>query len=201
MAVRLVALACGMVLMSACGVASHRDTTAAFDAARGHLIEARTYHVEATVRSPKEIAETFDGTYDIDFEGPDRYRSIKRAGTHNTNTISIVIGRDVYTSSDGAGSWSHHRAMGDESSLFARKFPELFERVCRTETEAAHLVVSVPSRRQGCDDPLNLRVELSGNRIKRVQVKLPTEIGSLSIDAKFDFERSIEPIVKPDRVA
>jgi hypothetical protein len=185
-------------VVSALALASCGKSTSgasAFEDARADLQSRSTYHLSAVVKAPPPLASPLDGTYEIDFEKPNRYRTVRMVGSKEASR-TVAIGTDLFGSDDQGASWQH-AAVGAEGAFSARTLLELLDTVCAVKGDGSRLHLDVASRKQACAKPLSMSIELKGDVIHRIETEMPTDLGSLSVAAQFDFDRAVEPIVKP----
>lgn len=183
-----------IVALVACG--KTEPTSESLLEAQADLRSRSAYHVSVEVRPPQELASEFRGNYEVDFEQPDKYQTVRILDSKEVSR-TIAIGDAVFGSADGGRSWEQVPLTGTREFSPAARLLELLEGVCTSEQDGSRLRVEVRSRTQGCDRPLTMRVELSGSVISSIKAKLPTDLGSMDIAASFKFNGPPASIVRP----
>lgn len=189
-------LAAGAVVaLGLTGCGNGTTHSAAFEEARTDLRSRSTYHLSGVVKAPAPLASELDGTYEIDFQRPDRYLSVRMAGPQETSR-TVAIGDEVFGSTDGGASWQR-ATLGQAGDFSPTTLIGMLDAVCTVSGDGSRLRVEVKSRKQGCEKPLAMSVKLAGGLINSMEVEMPTELGPLSVTARFDFGRTVPPIVAP----
>lgn len=173
---------CGIVavyILAFVGCARSNPVASAFEVGRADLRSRSTYHMVAVVEAPRSLSSALDGTYEIDVEAPDRFRTVRMVGSQEVSR-TITIGDDLYVSDDQGVSWQ--RASVSAADAFSvRHLFTLLDRVCTVEGSESHLRVEVASQTRGCNRPLLLIVELHDGVIRTIRTKLPTDFGSVIV--------------------
>jgi hypothetical protein len=183
----------GLMTVWACGKSADRSSM--FEDVRADLNSRAAYHVSAVVRAPGPLASALDGTYEIDYEKPDRYRTVRLVASEEAGR-TVAIGADLVSSDDKGRSWQH-ATVGAGAGFSGATLLGLLDSVCSVTRAGSRVEVSVRSRTRGCDKPLKMSVDVSGGVIRSIETKMPTDLGSMTISARFDLQRAVEPIVKP----
>lgn len=186
-----------ILTVAACG--NEAGQSSALEDARADLRSRAAYHISAVVGTPGPLASALDGTYEIDFEKPDRYRTVRMVGSEEAGR-TVAIGTDLFGSNDEGRSWQH-AAIGTDGGFSPASLLGLLDTVCVVKEDGSRLRLEVRSRTHGCEKPLPMAVEVQGGVVRSIETKMPTDLGSISVTAQFDFDSAVEPIVPPATAA
>lgn len=184
-----------LALLAACGRAS--SSVRAFETATAELQASPAYHVTAVVIAPTPLATAINGTYEIDFERPDRYRTIRIVGSEEViRTVSVED--DLYSSDDKGSTWEHVVIRDARGAFTVQSLLDMLDNVCEVKPDGSRLRLGIASRMRGCERTLPMSVELNGDVIRSIETEMPTDLGPFSVAAVFDFDRVVQPVRIPE---
>lgn len=178
-----------------CGKES--DASAVFANARADLRSRPSYHMSATVTADGPMARELEGTYEVDYERPDRYFTVRLVSSEELSR-TIAIGSDAFGSTDGGTTWQQVSLGGDGGGGSATtQLLQLLDATCSARDNGSRIIVEVRSRNTGCEKPLVMHVELNGGTIRTVTTTIPTAMGQLAMVVRFELDGKIAPIQEP----
>lgn len=177
----------------ACGTSSSNvSTDGSVDpdlrAALAEVVDSPTLHFSVEVDAPAgtEVA----GEYEVDFEAPDKFRTVSQ-GDGGNETI-LTIGNSIFRTADGQ-SWEQLEVPGSTSPP---NLARLLRDPCSSSGSGRRFRVKLRSTAGRCPGP-EAAINLENNRVRQITIDVPAEGGTIETVIEMDWSATVRPIEPP----
>lgn len=190
-------LVVALLLLAACGSPSPEDPT--LRQAIDDLLGEPALHMAVSISASGE-ERGLAGEYEVDYEAPDRYRSVP-AFEHPTALETITIGDKSFVKPLESDVWTA-LPVGDSSLLPAvhpRALLSTLDERCDVERSGDAFRLSLRSPTGSCGD-VTAMVWLEDSQVKRIKLETPTDSGHIRASVSIISRTISSPITVPTRL-
>jgi hypothetical protein len=192
----VVLMALGAILVTACDdgsstVTPSRSAASEYGEALARLKRRPSLHLTVEIDAPQSV-EGLAGRYEVDYEVPDKYRTM-----HEEGALTIVDGTRVFHSSDNGSTWEELE-LPEAGVPNPRDFLSMLTEPCSVERRSDGYRVQVRSRNgTSCGKAGTALVDVDDGEIRRVEFETPTQMGLITTVLALDLTVTVEPIRAP----